>query len=171
MRHHTRLTAAAIAVGLVATACSGSHNSGTASTTSTTSATTSATTTSGAATTTTSASASSDLQRLIPTPANTEKTDGPDSLHDNGIRMHFLVNGSPTDVMPAYKTSLEGMSWTVTVENSSNGGGGGGATYTGTNGNAYGVFSGGGYHGTTDVHACVWPAKPSNTDCGRDRNR
>jgi hypothetical protein len=171
MRCHTRLTAAAIAVGLVATACGGSHNSSTATTTSTTSTTTSATTTSAPATATTTASANADLQRLIPTPVNTERTDGPDPMHDNGIRMHFLVNGAPTDVMSAYKTSLEGMSWSVALENSSNGGGGGGATYTGTNGNAYGVFTGGGYRGTTDVHACVWPAKPSNTDCERDRNR
>jgi hypothetical protein len=55
----------------------------------------------------------------------------------------------------------------VTVQNSGGGGGGGGATYTGTNGNAYGVFTGGGYGSTTDVEACAWPVKPSNTDCGK----
>jgi hypothetical protein len=81
--------------------------------------------------------------------------------------MHFPVNGSPTEVMDAYKTALEGKGWSLTVANSGGGGGGGGgATYTGTNGNAHGVFTGGGYGGTTDVDACAWPLKPANTNCG-----
>ncbi len=166
MKHQTRLAATAIAVGLVAAACSGSHNSSTATTTSATSATTSATTSTAPATATSSASGNADLQRLIPTPANTQQTDGPDPMRDNGIHMHFFVNGTPTDVMNAYKSSLEGMSWSVTVESSGGSGGGGGATYNGTNGTAYGVFTGGGYGATTDVHACVWPSKPTDTDCG-----
>jgi hypothetical protein len=68
--------------------------------------------------------------------------------------------------MAGYKTALEGASWAVTVESSGGSGAGGGATYTGTNGNTYGVFSGGGYGGTTDVDACAWPAKPANPNCG-----
>jgi len=171
MRHHTRLAAAAIAVGLVATACGGSHNSSTTTTTSATSATSNTTTTTAPASATTSPSANADLQALIPTPPNTQKTDGPDPMHDNGIHMHFFVSGAPTDVMAAYKTALESKQWSVTVENSGGSGGGGGATYTGTNGNAYGVFNGGGYGDTTDLQACVWPAKPSNTNCERDRKR
>jgi hypothetical protein len=117
------------------------------------------------ATATTIAGADTDLQSLIPAPANTQRTDGPDSIHDNGIHLHFLVNGSPNDVMNAYKPALQGKGWSVTVQSS--GGGGGGTTYTGTNGNAYGVFTGGGYGSTTDVEACAWPVRPSNTDCGR----
>jgi hypothetical protein len=113
------------------------------------------------------APSSTDLQSLIATPANTQRTDGPDSIQENGIHLHFLVNGSPTDVMGAYKTALEGKSWSLVVQNSGGGGGGGGATYRGTNGNAYGVFTGGGYGSTTDVDACAWPAKPSNTNCGQ----
>ena len=112
------------------------------------------------------ASADPDLQSLIAAPANAQRTDGPDSIHDNGIHLHYLVNGSPNDVMNGYKGALQGKGWAVTVQNSGGGGGGGGATYTGTNGNAYGVFTGGGYGGTTDVDACAWPTKPSNTDCG-----
>jgi len=93
----------------------------------------------------------------------TTRTDGPDSIHDNGIHLHFLVNGSPTDVMSAYKTALEGMSWSVSVLSW---GGGGGATFTGSSGNTYGVFSGGGYGSVTDVNACAWPSQPANPDCG-----
>ena len=148
--------AAALAIGLAAAACSSSPNPGTASGTSTTSAKTVTTTVSQA---TTTSNAPTDLRSLIPTPANTARTDGPDTIADNGIHLHFLVNGSPSDAMGGYKTALEGASWAVTVVSSGGGGEGGGATYTGTNGNAYGVFSGGGYGGTTDIDACAWPAK------------
>ena len=114
-------------------------------------------------------SGSADLSSLIPTPAGSQRTDGPDAVHDGGTHKHFLVSGAPADVMNAYKGALEGGGWAVTVENSGGGGGGGGATYTGTNGGAYGVFVGGGYGGTTDVDACVWPSKPADTNCGHDR--
>jgi hypothetical protein len=105
-------------------------------------------------------------ESLIPTPVNATRTDGPDSIHDNGIHLHFLVNGSPTDVMSAYKTAIQGKSWSLIVDSSSGGGAGGGATYTASNGNAFGVFTGGGYGGTTDIDACAWPSRPANTDCG-----
>lgn len=154
------LAAAALAVGVTA-ACSGSPNSTTAA--STTAAKTVTTTVSQA---TSTAPAGTDLRSLIPTPVNTTRTDGPDSIHDNGIHLHFLVNGSPTDAMNAYKSALESKSWSVTVQNSGGGGGGGGATYTGTNSNAYGVFTGGGYGGTTDINACAWPSQPADTSCG-----
>jgi len=164
VRHRIHvLAAAATAIGLVA-ACSGSHNASTATAPSATSRNKTTTTASPATTTT---SANTDLQSLIPAPANTQRTDGPGSIHDNGIHMHFMVNGSPTDVMDAYKTALEGKNWSLTVASSGGGGGGGGATYTGTNGAAYGVFTGGGYGDTTDVEACVWPSKPSTTHCAQ----
>ena len=134
------LAASVMAIGLVASACSSSPSSNTATTKATTGTTSTAiaattTTSQGAATTTTSGT---NLQSLIPTPANTQRTDGPNSLQDNGTHMHFVVNGSPADVMSAYKTSLEGNGWSLTVESSGGGGRGGGATYTGTNGDAYG---------------------------------
>jgi hypothetical protein len=109
---------------------------------------------------------SAQLQSLIPTPANTQRTDGPDSVADNGIRMHFLVNGSATAALDAYKAALEGKGWTVTVLNSGGWGGAGGATYTATQGANYGVFTGGGSGGATDIKACAWPSKPANTNCG-----
>jgi hypothetical protein len=154
--------AAALAIGLVCSACGSSPNSGT----STTSA---KTVTASVSQATTTSNANLDLRSLIPTPAGAQRTDGPDSIPDNGIHLHFLVNGSPGDVMSGYKTALEGASWAVTVESSGGDGGGGGANYTGTNGSSYGVFSGGGYGGTTDIDACAWPAKPANPNCGRHR--
>jgi hypothetical protein len=111
---------------------------------------------------TATANASTDLQSLVPTPANTQRTDGPRSVRESGINEHFLVNGTPGDVMNSYKAALQGQGWNLTVANS----GRGGATFTGTNGDAYGVFTGGGYGTTTDIQACAWPAKPSNTHCG-----
>lgn len=167
MKHPTQVAAAAAAVvGLVASACSGSPNSGTTSTTTGTPTKTLTTSVSQATTTT---SAGTDLRSLIPTPANTNRTDGPDSIHDGGIHVHFFVNGSPTDVMSAYKTALQGASWSLIVDSSSGGGGGsgGGATYTASNGNAFGVFTGGGFGSTTDIDACAWPAQPAKKDCGR----
>ena len=172
MRRYTGILATtALVVGLVAAACSSSPQSSTTTTPSATTTTTSAPVPTSSPAPPTTTAGSRDLQSLIPTPANSQRTDGPDSIHDNGFHKHFLVNGAPTDVMGGYKTALEGAGWSLTVRNSGGAGGGGGATYTGTNGDAYGVFTGGGYGGTTDVNACAWPAKPSDTDCGSGNGR
>jgi hypothetical protein len=144
-RNTFAVAAAAMAIGLVASACGHSSNSATA---------------------TTSPVSATQLQSLIPTPANTQRTDGPTSIPDSGIHLHFLVNGGGTDVLNAYKTALEGKGWTVTVLTSGGWGPSGGATYTGTQGTTYGVFGGGGNGSTTDVSACAWPAKPANPNCG-----
>ncbi len=106
-----------------------------------------------------------DLLALIPTPANTVKTRGPDTLADNGIHRYFEVSGAPTDVMTAFKTALEGKGWAVTTVTSSSDGEGGGATFTGNNGGVYGVFDGGGYQSTTYLEVCLWPTKPANPNC------
>lgn len=176
MRHPVHaLPAALIATALVATACGNSADSGgtpTVTVTGTTSASAASSAPSAPAGATTppaapsTAAAGADLPSLLPAPANNQRADGPDPVGENGIHKHFLVNGAPTDVMNAYKAMLEGAGWSLTVQNSGGGGGGGGATYTGTNGAAYGVFTGGGYGGSTDVDACAWPAKPTNTNCG-----
>jgi hypothetical protein len=158
-----------LGVGLAAAACGGSGESNTTTVTQTVSETTTSTTAVATATTSATAAptaAGADLQSLIPTPANSQRTDGPDGVQESGFHKHFLVSGSPTEVMDAYKTALEGAGWALVVENAGGGGGGGGATYTGTNGDAYGVFVGGGHGSTTDVNSCAWPAKPSNTNCG-----
>ena len=148
--------ALAMAVGLTGTACSKSDSSSTAETTS-------------ASTSASAAAASADkLPGLVPTPANSQETKGPDSIADNGIHLHFEVKGSPSDVMNAYRAALQDKGWAVTTIVSSIGEGGGGATYTGTNGTAYGVFDGGGFNTTTFINVCAWPAKPAEPNCTRN---
>jgi hypothetical protein len=104
---------------------------------------------------------------LVPAPAGTQTTKGPDSIADNGIHLRFQVSGAPADVMNAYKAALGTKGWEVTTVMTSGGGGGGGATYTGTNGAAYGVFDGGGYQDKTWVDVCAWPTKPADPNCVR----
>lgn len=170
------ISAAAMTIALTAAACGHSSDSGTTKTetktvTASASASTSTSTSTSPATTSTSsattgANGSTDVKSLIPTPANAQRTDGPDAIGENGVHQHFGVSGSPNSVMDAYKAALEAKGWTVNVLHSGGGGGGGGATYTGTNGNAYGVFTGGGYGDDTDLDACAWPSKPTNPNCG-----
>ena len=71
-RNTSAVLAAAVAIGLVASACPSSADP-------------------------------AQLQSLIPTPANTQRTDGPQSIPDNGIHMHFLVNGGGNDVRLQYR--------------------------------------------------------------------
>lgn len=171
--------AAVIALALTSAACG--HSSDTATTktetktvTETSAASSAPSTTSASATSsatsTTAANGPTDVKSLIPTPANAQRTDGPDQISENGVHQHFGVAGAPTPVMDAYKGALEGKGWTVSVLHTGGGGGGGGATYTGTNGDAYGVFTGGGYGDSTDIDACAWPSKPANPNCGSGRN-
>ncbi|MDV3127980.1 hypothetical protein M1247_23895 [Mycobacterium sp. 21AC1] len=149
-------------VSLVAAAC-GSTNSA--------AETTEATTTTTAPSTTSQAAAapvdSGQLQSLIPTPANSEAT-GPDTIPNNGVHLHYKVNAAPNDAMQAYKAALTDKGWAVTTIVSSGGGeGGGGATFTGTHGEAYGVFDGGGFASTTFIDVCAWPTKPADPNCSR----
>lgn len=120
------------------------------------------------ATTTTAVPTGEALTSLLPTPADVQQTKGPDDIADGGIHLHYRANGSPTDVMSAYENALQSKGWALATIISSSGGGGGGATYTGTHGDAYGVFDGGGYASTTYIDVCAWPAKPPKPDCSRD---
>jgi hypothetical protein len=164
MRRNTyALVAAAMTVGLATSACNGS-NSDTQKTDATSAASSSAAaTTTSQATAATTAGESAPLPSLIPTPANSQQTKGPDTIADNGIHMYFQVNGSPNEVMAAYKSALEGKGWAVETIVTS----GGGATYTGTHGDAYGVFDGGGFNTSTYIDVCSWPSKPANPNCAR----
>lgn len=147
------IAAVAVVIGLTGTGCSNSDSkSGT-----------------GSASTAASAApvATDKLPGLVPTPANSQEAKGPDNIGDNGIHMNFKVAGSPGDVMNAYKAALKDKGWTVTTIVTSTGEGGGGATYTGTNGSAYGVFDGGGFNTTTFINVCAWPAKPADPNCTR----
>ncbi|CRZ13660.1 hypothetical protein [Mycolicibacterium neworleansense] len=154
-KHIATCLIGAIAIGLAATAC-GPVNEKAA-----------ATTTTPPPATTTAAAGGESVVALLPTPADVQQTRGPDDIADGGIHLHYQVNGSPTDVMTAYKNALQNKGWTVTTIITSGGGGGGGATYTGTHGDAYGVFDGGGYDNTTYIDVCSWPAKPANPNCSR----
>jgi hypothetical protein len=149
-RNTYALVAATMAIGLVASSCSSSPNS---------------------ATKTTSPVTAGQLQSLIPTPPNSQRADGPTSIPDSGIHLHFQVNGSSTDVMDAYKTALESKGWAVTVVSSGGWGEAGGATYTATHDGTYGVFSGGGSGGIANVNSCAWPSQPSNPNCGGGNQR
>jgi hypothetical protein len=150
--------ALALAVGLTGTACS-SSDSGNKSSSSTSASTSTSATAAPVAT--------DQLPGLVPTPANSQGTKGPDSIADNGIHLQFTVNGAPSDVMAAYKAALKDKGWAVTTIVTSGGGGGGGATYTGTNGSAYGVFDGGGFNTSTYINVCAWPTKPAEPNCVR----
>ncbi|TVY03818.1 hypothetical protein FPV58_10270 [Mycolicibacterium porcinum] len=148
----------ALAIGLAATACGPVTEKAEATTTTAPTATTTATTAAGGG---------EALASLLPTPADVQQTKGPDDIADGGIHLHYQVNGSPNDVMTAYKNALQSKGWALTTIISASGGGGGGATYTGTHGDAYGVFDGGGYANTTYIDVCTWAAKPANPNCSR----
>lgn len=148
-RNTCALAAVAIAVGLMSSACSSSSEP-------------------AAQTTHETATTGTDLQSLLPTPADTQQTKGPNQIADNGIHMFYQVNGTPNDVLDAYKSALEGKGWQVTtIVTSAGGSSGGGATYTGTHGDAYGVFDGGGFNTSTFIDVCTWPSKPANPNCSR----
>jgi hypothetical protein len=152
----------AIAVGLVASGCASSSDSGAKS--------------SGGSAPSASAAPNTNptqLQSLVPVPAGSNHTDGPDTISDNGIHLRFVVNSAPADVMSAYKAALAAKGWAVTTIVSSTGGpsGGGGATYTGTKGENYGVFDGGGWSGATYINVCAWPTKPAEPNCSRSNQK
>ena len=152
---------AVAAIGLMAGCSSGSESGGKGSS--------SSASTSAAATSTAAAATPAELRALVPTPDGTVQTYGPDPIADNGIHLSFKATGGPADVVKAYKAALEGKGWAVTTIVSNDGGssGGGGATYTGTHGNNYGVFDGGGFGTETFFNVCAWPAKPAQPNCGR----
>lgn len=156
------LMVAALALGLVASGCSRTAEAPPAAT----SASPTATSASPAAQ---APAAGADLAALVPVPADTATKKGPDPIADNGIHQYFEVKGAPEATMTAFKTALEGKGWTVTTVESSARGDGGGATYTGTLGDAFGVFKGGGYESTTYIDVCAWPAKPANPSCDHGR--
>ncbi|WP_233211240.1 hypothetical protein [Mycobacterium sp. shizuoka-1] len=165
------MAAVAMAVAVTGAACSKSDSGSTASTSPSAASTSAASASSSPSSASTPASAApvgtDQLQSLVPTPANTQVTKGPDTLAEGGVHVFFKVDGSPNDVMTAYKAALEGKGWTVTTMVTSGGDGGGGATYTGTNGAAYGVFDGGGYNTNTYLDVCTWPTKPATPNCAR----
>ncbi|ODQ96623.1 hypothetical protein [Mycolicibacterium holsaticum] len=168
MRRSTyALGVTAMAVGLVVSGCSSSDTADKATEGTTATSSQPAASPTSSAATTTSPVDRSQLPSLIPTPAASQETKGPEDIADNGIHMHFRVDGAPVEVMNAYKSALEDDGWAVTTIVTSGGEGGGGATYTGTHGDAFGVFDGGGFDSTTFVDVCTWPSKPAEPNCSR----
>lgn len=157
--------AAGLVVGLVAAGCSRTAEAPPAATTA------SATAEAGASSAAQAPPGGGDLVALVPTPANTTSTKGPDPIADNGIHRYFKIDGKPMEVMDAYRTALEGKGWKVSTLSSSEDEDGGGATLAGNNGEVYGVFDGGGYMSTTFLEVCTWPTKPADPSCrhGNDR--
>lgn len=154
IRNVTVLAAGALSVGLIASGCAKSAETPAAQSTSSHAAH--------------AAVSADELKALVPTPANTGTSKGPDGIADNGIHLFYQVTGEPTEAMNAYKAALESKGWEVTtIVSSGSGGGGGGATFTGTHGDAYGVFDGGGFQTSTFIDVCTWPAKPANPNCQR----
>lgn len=149
----------AVAAALVTAACGGSPYVGLSTLTSGPHTTTVTSPVSHAG----AAAADAYLRSLIPTPATANRTDGPDPIHDGGIRLHFFVDAAPAEVLSAFKTALLDGHWTLIVDSSS----GGRTTYTARNGNTFGVFTAGGFGGATDIDACAWPSAPADKDCAR----
>ena len=161
MHRTSAFAVAAMVIGLAASACSSGSTDPGAIATTTAAASSEAITTSPAA-------AGADLQALIPQPVNTQQTKGPDKIPDGGIHLQFQVGAAPNDGMAAYKALLAEKGWDLTtIVTSGSGSGGGGATYTGTHGDAYGVFDGGGFDTTTYINVCAWPSKPLDPNCTR----
>lgn len=163
MHHPTKFYAGmAITISLVASGCANTSDSGAKSAGS-----------SAPSASTAPSSSPAQLQSLVPVPAGTNHTDGPDAISSNGIHLHFAVNGAPAEVMNAYKAALGAKGWAVSTIVSSGGGpgGGGGATYTGTKGESYGVFEGGGRGDATYVNVCAWPTKPAEPNCSRSNQK
>lgn len=157
---HPGVLAAALILGLAASGCARTTEAPPA-------ATSASPATSSASAAGPAPSGADELSALVPTPANTALTKGPDPIADNGVHRYFEVNGAPNEVMSAFKAALQGKGWELTPVSSRGGDerDGGGATFIGTLGEAYGVFEGGGYQSTTYIDVCTWPQKPANPDC------
>ena len=93
--------------------------------------------------------------------------------HEDGECYGIGASASPADVVGSYESALSATGWNI---ESSGGGGdpfglfGGGAGLTATNGDRYLTFNAGGPPGSTFINACIWPAKPGDTNCSQNNN-
>ncbi len=96
-----------------------------------------------------------------------------DAIQEGGRHFFLTSSASPMDVIGSYQSALEAAGWTI---ESSGGGGdpfgmfGGGAGLTANDGTRYISVNAGGPGGQTFVDACIWPTKPSDTNCGQNNN-
>jgi hypothetical protein len=115
--------------------------------------------------------AGGDLLAGVPEPANAVFK-AEDAIQEGGRHFFYTSGASPSDVVGAYQSALEAAGWNII---SSGGGGdpfgfGGGAGLTASDGTRYLKFNAGGPAGQTFIDACVWPAQPSNDNCGQNNN-
>ncbi|MGB6949629.1 MAG: hypothetical protein WBD84_10620, partial [Methyloceanibacter sp.] len=108
-----------------------------------------------------------DLLAGIPAPPD-GKSLGTEAISSGGQQASYSTSADPGAVLASYQEALPGAGWTVTGSGGAGGAYGGGGGLQATNGPKYLSINAGGPAGRTFVHVCVWPAKPSNDNCGGD---
>ena len=116
--------------------------------------------------------AGGDLLAGVPELANVE-FQAEDAIQEGGRHFFFKSTASPADVVGGYQAALEAAGWAI----ESSGGGGdpfgmfaSGAGLTTNDGTRYITVNAGGPSGQIFVDACIWPAKPNDTNCGQNNN-
>ena len=92
-----------------------------------------------------------------------------DSIQEGGLHGFYTSNSAPADVVTAYNSALEANGWTI----QNTGGdpfGAFGAGTTATQGERYLKINAGGPGGVSYIDICVWPAQPSDDNCGQNQN-
>lgn len=80
-----------------------------------------------------------------------------------GIHWYYTSNSAPNTLGTAYEAALKQNGWKIIERNIS----GFGSTLVATSGSRYLVYNvGGPPYGMMHINLCVWPSKPSDTDCG-----
>lgn len=99
----------------------------------------------------------------IPTPSDAEKVS--EDAKGDGKHYYYKSSSSAGDLVSSYKSQLESAGWTIDSSSSGGSSWGGDGELTATKGQSYLVLAAGGETGRTNIDLCVWPSKPSNTDC------
>lgn len=92
-----------------------------------------------------------------------------DSIQEGGRHFFFTSEYGPSSIVGAYERALENAGWKIL----SSGGdpfGLFGAGLSASDGTRYISLNAGGPAGSTFVDACIWPAQPSDTNCGQNQN-
>ena len=110
-----------------------------------------------------------DLFDSVPDPTGASKQGENDC--NSGKHKYFTLSGaSGCNVINAYRNTLASNGWSVTILSSGCTAWGGGAKLEATKGGRYLFMNAGGASNFTNIDLCVWPSRPSNTDCDQDCN-
>lgn len=96
-----------------------------------------------------------------------------DAIREGGRHFLFVSGAASMDIVTGYQAALQSAGWTVL---SSGGSGdpfgifGGGGGLTATDSARHLVLNAGGPAGQTSVDGCIWPAKPSDDNCGQNND-